>query len=84
MLYKESIVIVKIFTIDIGEYMIYTFFIGVNKGILTHYGIWGQIIKSVLMCKQFVRFSSNLIRSVGQKKKGGKPLFISMQIIVEK
>ena len=34
---------------DFGECI----FTGVNKRILIHYGLWGQIIKSVLVSKRF-------------------------------
>ena len=38
--------------VDFGEYWMNSFFTGVQKRILVHYGLWNQIIKSVLVSKR--------------------------------
>ena len=40
---------------DFGVCRIYTFFAGVDKRILIHYGLWDQIIRSVLVSKATIR-----------------------------
>ena len=41
--------------IDFDEHRTYTFLTGVDKIIFMHYGLWGQVIKSVQVSKQFTR-----------------------------
>ena len=47
--------------IDFGDCRMYSFFIGEEERVLIHYGLWSQIIKSVLVSKWFIQFRSNLI-----------------------
>ena len=47
--------------IDFGEHRTNSFFTGVQKRILIHYGLWNQILQSVLVCKRCIRLSSDLV-----------------------
>ena len=48
-----------IYYVDFGKFRMNCFFTGVQKTILIHYGLWSQIIKSVLKSKHSM--SSNLV-----------------------
>ena len=51
-------------TSDYGELGIMVIFTEVEKRILIHYGLQGQIIKTILVSKWFVRFCSNLMCNI--------------------
>ena len=48
-------------SIDFGECTLFSFFYKSTKKNFIHYGLWSQILKSVLVSKQFIRFNSNLM-----------------------
>ena len=45
--------------IDFGHCWIYSFFTGVQKIALIHYGLLSQIVKNVLVLKQYIQLCSN-------------------------
>ena len=49
------------YCVDFGKFNINSFFTGVQKIILIHYSLWGQIIRSMLAYIQRFRLSSHLI-----------------------
>ena len=67
--------------IDFGECRTHSFFIGV-KIIPLHYGLWNQILKTVLVSKRCIRLSSNLVCILNVKVQHIVPILINLGIIV--